>query len=388
MKPIRTFLQQTSIKALLKAEKPIYDATHGRHAKNRFLSSVKIPFVGTRIKILKETDDSYFIAKYKEDGTIDDGDFKILATTDLHLDEDYGVNDKTLQMFVYQVEKEKPDLVIFTGDVILSKYQQIDAVQFAELMEKLGVYYAYVFGNHEAREEKGYFKYLIFNSLTKYPHCLSKYGDKSLPGYGNFTINIMNSETDLKESLIFFDSGRDMHEPHITNNNVPRDLKGYDYIKPSQIRWYENHINELKKEYNNVQSMLYMHIPIPEYKEVFDAKDDGTFVPSGKAEILYGNQFEGIGCSPYNSHLFEAMKRCGSQGIFVGHDHVNDFAAIYDGIYLVYNQCGGYNCYNISKFFPDLPESEWVEGATITTVRKDGSIELRQSFNSQFLSKF
>ena len=388
MKPVRTFLQQTAIKALLKIEKPIYAKTDGKHAKNRFLSSVVIPDIGSRVRIMKETDDTTYIGKFNDDGTFDNSDFKILATTDLHLDEDYGVNDKTLQMFCYQVEKEKPDLIIFTGDVILSKYQQIDAVQFAELMEKMGVYWAYVFGNHEAREEKGYFKYLIFNSLTKYPHCLSKYGKPSLSGYGNFFINIMNSDTELKQSLVFFDSGRDMHEPHITNNNVPRDLKGYDYIKPSQIRWYEEKITELKKEFGVVRSMLYMHIPIPEYKEVFDLKEDGTFVPSGKAEILYGGQIEGIGCSPYNSHLFDAMKRCGSQGIFVGHDHVNDFAAIYDGIYLVYNQCGGYNCYNISQYFPDLPESEWCEGATITTVHTDGSIELRQSFNSQFLERF
>ena len=161
MKPVRTFLQQTAIKALIAAEKPIYDITSGVFAKNRFLSSVDIPFVGTDVKILKETENSVFLAKYNADGTINGGDFKILCTTDLHLDENPDINDLTLSMLVNHIAKEKPDLVIFTGDVILSKYQQIDAVQFGEMMERMGIYWAYIFGNHEAREERGYFKYLI-----------------------------------------------------------------------------------------------------------------------------------------------------------------------------------------------------------------------------------
>ena len=75
----------------------------------------------------------------------------------MHLDEDYDLNDKTFDRIYKQIRDNKPDLVIFTGDCIQSKFQQIDAIQFAEWMEKIGVYWAYVFGNHEARAEKEYF---------------------------------------------------------------------------------------------------------------------------------------------------------------------------------------------------------------------------------------
>lgn len=388
MKPVRTFIQQTAIKALLKAEKPLFDATSGKHARNLFLSSVPYEYVGSSVKILKETPTSTYIAKFKPDGSFDDGDFKIMNATDLHLDEDYDLNDKTYTMLVRQIRDEKPDLVIFTGDVILSKYQQIDAIQFAEMMERIGVYWAYAFGNHEARAEKEYFKYLIMKSLTDYPHCLTKFGAPSLFGYGNFVINIMKSENELLQSLVVFDSGRDICEPHITNNNLPRDMCGYDYIKPSQIRWYTKEINGLKKEYGNVQSMLYMHIPIPEYKEVFNENEDGTYSPSGKAEILYGEQYESIGCSPYNSGLFKAMKQNGSQAIFAGHDHVNDFAALYDGIWLVYNQCGGYNCYTMGDYrdgYYHWDEHKWQQGVTLTFIHQDGSITLDRSFNAKYL---
>ncbi len=390
MKPVRTYLQQNAIKLWLNLEKPVFKLTKGKHARNLFLSSIDIPYVGTNIKIIKETETSTYIAKFNDDGTYDNSPFKILNATDMHLDEDYGLNDKTLQFFVNQIRDEKPDLVIFTGDVILSKYQQIDAIQFGQLMEKMGVYWAYVFGNHEARAEKEYFKYLIFKSITDFPHCISKFGNSQLFGYGNFVINIMNSDTEIRQSLVCLDSGRDMCEPHITNDNIPQKIKeqgGYDYIKPSQIQWYKDEITALKEEYGKAPSMLYMHIPIKEYEEVFvNTGEKTSFTPTGKADVLYGAQYESIGSSPYNSGLFEAMKEMGAQAIYSGHDHVNDWAAVYEGIYLVYNQCGGYNCYTMGDYNGHhWDEKDWQQGVTITEIEKDGSFRLKQSFNAKYL---
>ncbi len=389
MKPVRTFIQQNAIKALLVAERPIHKLSGGKLAQNLFLSSLDIPFVGTKVKIIKETETSTFIAKYNDNGTIDNGDFKIIATTDMHTDEDYSLNDKSLQMLINQIRDEKPDLVVLTGDCIQSKFQQIEAVEFAQMMEKIGVYWAYVFGNHEARDEKEFHKYLLMKSLSDYPHCLSKFGDPNLFGYGNFIVNIMNSETELKQSLVFMDSGRDIIEKYMARDGVPAEMKnGYDYIKPDQIKWYTNEMNELRKNYGKAPNHLYMHIPIKEYEEVFTLNDEGKYVPTGKAEILYGRMFESVGCSPFNSGLFEAMKKNGAQGIFCGHDHVNDWAAKYDGIWLVYNQMGSYNAYNLGNYNGvSLPEEEWQQGVTVTTIHTDGSFDLRQSFNSKYIKK-
>ena len=79
------------------------------------------------------------LAVRKEDGTIDNGDFKILLTTDMHLDEDYSKNDKTFDRIFKQIRDNKPDLVIFTGDCIQSKFQQIDAIQFAEKAREINI---------------------------------------------------------------------------------------------------------------------------------------------------------------------------------------------------------------------------------------------------------
>ena len=404
MKPIRTFIHQNGIKLVLNAEKPLFDLTKGKLARNRFLSSVNVDYVGTKVKIVNETSNTTYIAKYKDDGTIDNGDFKILLTTDMHLDEDYDLNDKTFDRIYKQIRDNKPDLVIFTGDCIQSKFQQIDAIQFAEWMEKLGVYWVYVFGNHEAREEKEYYKYLIFKSITDYPHCLSKFGNKDLFGFGNFIINIMNSETEMKHSLFFFDSGRDITERHALNDNVPLEyVDSYDYIKPSQIRWYENELKSLRNTYGEVKNSLYMHIPIPEYKQIFKLDENGDYmrdengellretdkqlIKNENADILYGRAFETVGCSKHNSGLFESMKKNDAVAIFSGHDHVNDIAFKLENILLVYVQYASYNAYNLGNYdgIVSLPEKEWQQGVTISTVKHDGTITLEQKLNNVYL---
>ena len=374
------------MKAIIALEKPVYNLTKGKKAKNRFLSSVKTQKVGTKVKILKSTENSTFIAKMNPDGSFSDDDFRILCSTDLHIDEDYELNNRTLQQLADRIADLKPDLVVLTGDCVLSKYQQIDAIQFAKMMESIGVYWTYVFGNHEAREEKGSFKYQLFKSFIDSPYCLCKFGDKAISGYGNFTVNIMSDENTVRKTLVFLDSGRYVREPYCTNDGVPKGLEGADYVKPNQIKWYEGEIAALKKQYgDDLKSMLYLHIPVPEYSKLFTQNADGKYVPNENVQVLYGEMREEIGCSPYNSGLFEAMKRNGTEAMFCGHDHCNDFCAKYEGVYLVYNQTGGYNCYRLydSKVMSS-DESTWHYGVNTTDIAKDGSIKMNHYRHTEF----
>jgi hypothetical protein len=58
-----------------------------------------------------------------------------------------------------------------------------------------------------------------------------------------------------------------------------------------------------------------------------------------------------------------------------------------DGILLVYVQYGSYNAYNLGNYdgIFSLPESEWQQGVTISTIKNDGSIELKQILNNIYL---
>ena len=195
----------------------------------------------------------------------------------------------------------------------------------------------------------------------------------------------MNADNTIRQSIFMFDSGRDMEPEHNVAHGLPADMKGYDFIKKTQIDWYKNSIRELEAEYGKFKSMVLMHIPIKEYEEVFDYVEDNKYTPSGKAEIVYGWQYETVGSSPYNSGLFEAIKELGStQAVFSGHDHINDLCAVYDGVYLVYTQCTGYNTYNMTEKL-NFPEKDCHYGVTLTTLLSDGSIRIEPKKNSRYL---
>ena len=383
MRPVTTFIRHNSIKALLAAEKSAKTISKGKLCSNLF--DVDPKYIGTDVRIIKETEDSTFIAKCDTNGRIVDKPFKILVTTDLHLCDDMELINKTLALLARHVEAEKPDLILFTGDVVLTDHQQVDCIQFGRFMEKMGIYWAYVFGNHEARAEKEYHKYLMLKNLTSFPHCLSKFGDPSLFGYGNFFINILSSETSIQQSIVMLDSGRNTSPTHNVENDAPAELKCYDFLKKGQIEWYKNNIINLEKEYGKFKSIMMMHIALCEYQEVMELDENENYVPTGKAEILYGGMYESIGCSEFNSGMFKAIKELDStQAVVVGHDHINDFCAKYDGVYLVYAQCGGYNTYTMGSNF-GWDEKDWMQGVTMIDVAEDGEIVFRQRFNRDYL---
>ena len=384
MRPITTFVRFNSIKALLAAEKGVKTLSDGRLCSNFFSPDPK--YIFTDVRIINETADSTFIAKCDTSVIIVSKPFKILVTTDMHMDAADNIN-KPLEMLARHAAAEKPDLILFTGDVVLTDHQQIDCFQFGRFMEKMGIYWAYVFGNHEARAEKEYHKYFMLKALESFPHCLSKFGDPSLFGYGNFFINILSSEKTIQQRIVMLDSGRSPIPHHNTENGAPEELKGYDFLKKGQIEWYKNNILKLEKEYGKIKSIMMMHIALCEYQEVMELDENENYVPTGKAEILYGGMYESIGCSEFNSGMFKAIKELGStQAVVVGHDHVNDFCAEYDGVRLVYAQCGGYNSYvcdAMRSLFGD--EKNWLQGATMIDVAEDGEIVFRQRFNRDYL---
>lgn len=386
MKPIQEAVRGAGISALIGLGSAAHKITDGKKPQHLFLRNVEHKYIGTSVKIVKETNDSTYIAKYNPDGTICD-DFKVLLATDIHFDKDNALGKKAFTYLCKHIEEEKPDLVIFTGDIILSDYQQVDSVQLAKLMEEMGIYWAIVFGNHEARDEKEFHKYFMLKNVVKFDHCLSKFGPKDLFGYGNFFINIMGSKNNILKSFAFFDSGRNITEKHRKAHNVPDDIKGYDFIKKGQIEWYKSHIRALNRAYGETKSMLFMHIPIPEYAEVmnFDPEEKPipTGVPSGKGEIIYGSMHEGVGCSEFNSGLFDVAKEMGGEAFFAGHDHINDYVALYEGIYLVYVQMGGYEEYDLGSRY-GVPENELMQGVTVMNIKNDGSFDFERRFNRDF----
>lgn len=378
------FVRQSAIRLHLAVAKAIFKITGGKRPESLYCHRANPEKVNTDVKIISENSYSTTIAKVDEKGNIKSDDFVILSTTDFHFDVDHEINTKAVKNFVRHIKEVKPDLVVLTGDVILSKFQQIDAIQFAQMMEEIGIYWTAVFGNHETREDRGFYKYLLMKSFVDYDHCLCKFGPDELFGYGNFTVNILGVGGKLKKTLFFFDSGRDILERDRAKYGLPSDWHGYDFLKNEQIDFYKKETDALAEKYGKCDSFMYFHIPLVEYNYAFKEDENGKYVPSGECEILFGEQFESVGSSKFNSGMFDAILEKGTQAVFCGHDHVNDWCAIYKGVHLCYNLPGGYACYNLGDK-TGKPESEWVEGVTVTTIHNDGSFDIEQRYNRLFL---
>ena len=380
------FIRQAALKIGIDCEELVFKISKGKHPKALFSKRAGASPIETNVKIISENEYSTDIAKVDKNGDITDEDFVILSTTDFHFDKDYELNAKTVELFVRQIKDAKPDLIVLTGDIITSKYQQSDAIKFGRMMEEIGIYWTAVFGNHEVREEKGFYKWLLLKDFADFDHCLCKHGPKELFGYGNHTINILGSGGKLKETVFLFDTGRSIIDSYRPQYNLSPEIKGYDFLKKEQIDFYKNETKRLLNKYGSASSLMFMHIPLKEYEHVFKEQGEFKYVPTGECEILYGEQYESVGSSPFNSGMFDAVLETGTtKAIYAGHDHINDWCAIYKGVYLVYSLPAGYNPYHLGTK-TNKPESEWMQGVTLTTVHSDGAVEIKSSYNRKYLN--
>lgn len=364
------------------------------------------------------SDSAVALVKKNKDGSIDTSDWKVLQFTDMHLSEQNKgewSNERTLKEFIATIEREKPDFVALTGDIITSFRGRARAVQLCEIMEKLGVYWGYCLGNHEGDAFYKLPRKELMEIIEKYPHCLSDSTVKKTAegeevwGYGNFVVNLLGNGK-IVQSLIFMDSGDGISKEDASRLNVRRG--SYDFLKDSQKAWYAEQVNAAIAA--NAKSMLFIHIPLVEqrnmsyvalnnesvtaegwtvdtpldgwrYVEGAVAKDhDGNLV--GKTAIKNGwlcangsKNFEGVCSSDYNNGMYELMKslRVGVNALFCGHDHVNDsvlFEAAGEGetpIYLAYGICSGYATYNLYKSNKTDDPNRLLKGYSVIKVHGD-----------------
>ena len=126
-----------------------------------------------------------------------DGDFKVMHLTDIHIGGGFmskTIDEKALNAVATMITKEKPDLVIATGDIAFpvpysagtfNNYSGAKA--FANLMESLGVYWDVTFGNHDAECYSYFDREAVaeFYSNEEYKYCLFQAGPEDVDGFGN-----------------------------------------------------------------------------------------------------------------------------------------------------------------------------------------------------------
>lgn len=254
-----------------------------------------------------------------------DGQFKILQLTDLHWNENKAEDNlKNVELIESLAREEKPDLILFTGDVvgdppILQGWNSI-----GELMEKIAIPWVVVLGNHDAEKKNHLTPSEIQAYIDKLPYYLSS---SYLESYRstNFVIPIWGHRSNRISHRLYCIDSHDYAED--------QDLSHYAWIDWDQIGWYREVSRRVKKE--NSHALAFFHIPLPEFKEV--SREDYTF---------HGHFHEEPSTPSLNSGLFCQMLTEGNvRGIFCGHDHDNDFISIRQGVALAYGRVSGYSAY-------------------------------------------
>lgn len=300
-----------------------------------------------------------------------DGDglaFKILQLADLHLtgipglqcndpprDMAPGVcNESLTTVFIAELlDVEKPDFVVFSGDNVniysrRARQRAVDAV--TDEVEARGIPYAMVFGNHD---ESGDFpREEIMQFFNQKPHSYAERGPTSVDGVGNYLLNVSapadgvwGAKGDDVLRMYFLDSGAEAD-----TTQYPYVFSEYDWIKPSQIKYYRelSAAGQARSGGHVLPALMFFHIPLIEY----------SFVTSSRC---HGEKHEGVSSQGMNLRLLSTLASVGEvKAVFVGHDHLNEYCCLVDGVQLCYGGGTGFGrAYGSPDFIRRARVIEW-----------------------------
>ncbi len=249
------------------------------------------------------------------------GKLKICQLTDIHLEADGDIikYKKELNLIREILDNVKPDLVVITGDLSWGQKTAEGIHALAEIIEKRKIPWAPVLGNHDGNPGDSDVKTRedFAKLLLGYKHSHFEIGAKDVAGNGNYTIEVETADNKTDWVLYMLDS----HQG--------------DFY-PSQLDWYRKSSSRLPDCH---KELAFFHVPIPEFWEVWNF------------EYCKGVNNERECVTRYNDGLFSAFVRSGKmKGIFVGHDHINDYEGTLHGIRLCYGRGTGYQCYGLEGF--------------------------------------
>ena len=267
-------------------------------------------------------------------------DFTILNLTDTHF-ADYDIRAfmafSATAKIKALVAETKPDLITVSGDIVCSESTYYAIRRFTDLMESFGIPWAPVFGNHD--DEANCDLNFLADIMMSAPNCVMQKGDAEM-GVGNYIINIAEENDDgtlnVVESLIMMDS----HKSQANEKQV------------AWYKWAADGINQLTD--NSAEISLIFHIPLPEYQYAYDLAWNSVKREWNEGFDAYGECNEKICCerdsdgNPVQRGFFDAIKESSTaKYIFCGHEHLNNFSILYEGIRLTYTmkvgQASGYD---------------------------------------------
>jgi 3',5'-cyclic AMP phosphodiesterase CpdA len=283
----------------------------------------------------------------------ENGQFKIMQMSDF---QDYvsadkpEVNPKSIALMNAALDAEKPDVVVMTGDMIggdMNAEQLQDYIaQMVKPMEDRQIPWLVTFGNHDedavAALDAGWNKIKQLEYYRSFPYNINQ---PSMSGAEGLDANGKNTHAvgDMYQ-LVYDNAGvKPMYNIWALDSNrydsSAANTDGYDWLHFEQVEWYYNASKTLEEQYGKLNALMFYHIPTPEWADM---------AANAMGFKAAGDRYEVECPAVINSGLFAAaLQRGDVRGMFVGHDHVNDYVGNYYGIYLGYDANVGYQTYGL-----------------------------------------
>lgn len=248
-----------------------------------------------------------------------DGTFKVLQLTDSHYIIGDSRSERALRCVEEMLERERPDLVIHTGDIVFGKPDIPSALEVLGPLADSGIPWAVALGNHDS--QFGATREEMFSAIRELPGCVNLPPKEGVYGSSNDVITLGEDR-----AFYLFDS---MDAVILKGEE---EIHCYDYIRHSQIGWYRAHSARLAAEAGHpVPSLAFFHIPLREIEEA----------------VLHGRLLGGTNGEPpcpsrLNSGLLAQFREMGDvQAIVTGHDHDCDYVLDYGQMYYIYGRFSG-----------------------------------------------
>lgn len=285
----------------------------------------------------------------------EDGKFKIMMMSDFQdyiSDEKPEVNPKSTELMDKAIKQENPDLVVMVGDMIggnMNEEQLPDYIrQMVAPLEENKVPWLVTFGNHDEDAvdalEAGWNKIVQLDYYRSFEYNINR---PSMSGVEGFETNQKNTfAVGDMYTLIYDETGETpLYNIWALDSNrydwSETGFGGYDWFKFGQVAWYYNTSVALEEEYGKLNSLMFFHIPLPEFK---------AFTMDTRC-IIEGHRTEDEYPSKMNSGLFAAaFERGDVKGMFSGHAHLNDYVGNYFGIFLGFDANVGFETYGFDYY--------------------------------------
>ena len=317
-----------------------------------------------------------------------DRDFVILTLADIQVHDRFRLGKKRVIYRTIQsaISRVNPDLVVLLGDNCWGYSRQCYR-RLVQLMDEFCIPWAPVFGNHdcEGNADTAY----LANILEGSKYCVFRQGPRNVTGIGNYAINV-EQNGEVIHTLFLFDTGTwqiDYDESKVrylpADEKMRMDMPAYfaervtegehvgevsvgdcwGTLSYQQIQYYEWLLRGIIESNGGKmpESSMYLHIPLYEYNDAYF-----DWVKGGRDPRMgFGEVNEKI-CSPaVSTGMFDTIVRYGStRNVVAGHDHENNFSAIYRGVRLSYGM----------KCADECSWREYMSGGSMLTVDAEGRV--------------